>query len=88
MPSALAIPMPGLKTSRIMARKKFSKLLRLMKYAREANLKVVYVCPACKAPVQLKRGAGDVELVGALGGINEKTDAFSLSCACTRWTVR
>jgi hypothetical protein len=76
------------KLPRIIARKKFSRLLRLMKYAREANMTAIFMCKRCKEPVKLQRGSGIIDLIAHHDGVNEKTDAFSLSCSCTRWTVR
>jgi hypothetical protein len=89
MPNALAIAMPGVKLPRVMARKKFQKLLRLMKYAREANLRAVYECPSCRERVKLKRGeTGLIETVGVASPVDERKDAFTLSCTCTIWMVR
>lgn len=78
---------PVMKLPRVMARKKFLKLLRLMRYAREASLKAVFACPECRQVVKLKRGEGVIELAGPASGVNEKRDTFSLSCDCTVWTV-
>lgn len=88
MPNRLAVPMPGVKLPRVMARQKFLKLLRLMRYAKEANLRAVFQCPRCEQVVQLKRGeTGLIETVGVHGPIDERKDAFTLVCACTTWTV-
>lgn len=71
---------------RRMAREKFLKLLRLMKYAKEAGLRAVYQCETCGDFVQLKRGTlGLIETSKA--AINEKTDQFSVVCKCTVRTV-
>lgn len=85
--SAQLTTMPGLRTQRRLAREKFRKLLRLMRYSREIDLRVVYLCRHCGAPVALKRGEGLIETDASQGGINEKTDTFSLACRCTVWTV-
>lgn len=84
--NALAVMPGGARALRVMARKKFQKLLRLMRYGREAHLMVRFFCPRCKEPVALKRGEGLIEVVGN-PGVNEKTDDFVLLCSCTRWTV-
>lgn len=74
------------RTVRRMARNKFLKLLRLMRYAREAHLQAVFVCPACHQPAKLSRGDGIIVLAGP-SAINEKADRFSISCACTTWGI-
>lgn len=79
--------MPTLRHHRRLAREKFRKLLRLMRYSREIDLRVVYVCRHCGAPVALKLGEGLIEVDASKTPINEKTDAFSLACRCTVWTV-
>jgi hypothetical protein len=83
----LASPMPGVKIPRVMARQKFRKLLNLMRYARESHLAVRFICPACNQLAQLKRGETGLIELARPGPVNEKTDAFTLSCACTIWRV-
>lgn len=78
--------MPVNRKWRRLAREKFRKILRLMRYSHEIDIRVIYQCRHCGAPVALKRGAGLIETTGA-EGVNEKTDAFSLSCRCTVWAV-
>jgi hypothetical protein len=77
------------KLPRTMARKKFLKILRLMRYVREANLRAVFHCPRCEQPAVLKRGeTGLIDTVGVQAPIDERIDAFSIVCGCTIWAVR
>lgn len=79
----------GPKLPRVMARKKFQKLLRLMRYAREANLRAIFTCPRCEQPAVLKRGeTGLIVTVGVQAAIDERKDAFTIVCGCTIWAVR
>lgn len=85
----LVIPTDAVKRTRVMARSKFLKLLRHMKFARTYGLTTHFGCTACKQPVKLTRGEA-----GALiqsdrdeNTVDPRKDKFSMSCSCTTWTV-
>jgi hypothetical protein len=85
---AIAVPQNmGPRAPRVMARKKFLRLLRLMRYVREAQMVARFFCPRCQGPVALHRGSGLIDTAGVGGAVNPKKDTFSLKCACTSWTV-
>lgn len=78
------------KRSRTMARQKFLKILRHMKFAREYGLATHFVCTTCKTPVKLTRGeaATLIQTDGADNTIDPRTDKFSMACSCSVWTVK
>lgn len=87
MPALLERPRPAFKAQRVMARKRFLKMLRLMRYATEAHLRAVFCCRRCGEPTKVVRGEGLVETAGVGGAVNPNSDPFSLVCACTVWRI-
>jgi hypothetical protein len=77
------------KRERPMARKKFLRLLRDMKFSRQAGLITRFLCDSCKEPVKLHHGEQRLlQTAHRENTINPAKDVFSLECSCSVWTVK
>lgn len=87
--SGLVIPKDAVKRTRVMARSKFLKLLRHMKFARAYGLTTHFGCTACKQPVKLTRGEAGalIQTDLAHNTVDPRVDKFTMACSCTTWTV-
>lgn len=87
--SGIQVPATAVtRRERVMARSKFLRLLRQMQFSRAYGLVARFECETCKQPVRMQHGAAILQTDGANNNINPKTDAFSLSCSCSVWTVK
>lgn len=75
------------KRERVMARKKFLRLIAHMEFSRAAGLVTRFMCDHCYEPVKIQRGATGLLETDAKA-IDVKRDPFSLTCSCTIWTIR